>query len=159
MNAVRIVIEQKLSWTKVCSVYCSTKKRDYWTYFDEESDGSSTHPQHITLEEYWGGCSDVAESNASGAEEQISYRGFSLIYNVCCWTDNKRNTSYSSHSEIKGLQTLTPNHLLFGNKIVCVPCQTSTEELVDHWKLFRPFQVFANLIRHRFRKRVIVIFG
>ena len=55
-------------------------------------------------------------------------------------------------SDVNDLETLTPNHFLLGNRNVCLPYQPCAEEIVDHRKLFRQTQAYANLILDRFRR-------
>ena len=55
-------------------------------------------------------------------------------------------------SDVNDLESLTPNHYMLGNKNVCLPCLPRAEEIVDHRKLFRQTQAYANLIWDRFRK-------
>ena len=55
-------------------------------------------------------------------------------------------------SDVKNLKFITANHFLFGNKTVCLPNLPCAEELVDHRKLFRQTQAYAELILDRFRK-------
>ena len=49
-------------------------------------------------------------------------------------------------SDVNDLETLTPNHFLLGSKNVCLPYLQCTEEFVDHRKLLRQTQAYANLI-------------
>ena len=58
-------------------------------------------------------------------------------------------------SDVNDLEALTPNHFLLGNKNVCLPYLPCAEEFVDHRKLFRQTQVYANLIWDRFRKEYL----
>ena len=58
-------------------------------------------------------------------------------------------------SDVKDLEALTPNHFLLGNKNVCLPYLPCAEEFVDHQKLFRQTQAYANLIWDRFRKEYL----
>ena len=55
-------------------------------------------------------------------------------------------------SDVNDLEALTPNHFLLCNRNVCLPYLPCAEEFVDHRKLFRQTQVYANLIWDRFRK-------
>ena len=55
-------------------------------------------------------------------------------------------------SDVNDLEALTPNHFLLGNKKVCLPYLPCAEDFVDHRKLFRQTQAYANLIWDRFRK-------
>ena len=58
-------------------------------------------------------------------------------------------------SDINDLEALTPNHFLLGNRNVCLPYLPCAEEFVDHRKLFRQTQAYANLIWDRFRKEYL----
>ena len=58
-------------------------------------------------------------------------------------------------SDVNDLEALIPNHFLLGNRNVCLPCLPSAEEFVDHRKLFRQTQAYANLIWDRFRKEYL----
>ena len=58
-------------------------------------------------------------------------------------------------SDVNDLEALTPNHFLLGNRNVCLPYLPSAEEFVDHRKLFRQTQAYANLIWDRFRKEYL----
>ena len=58
-------------------------------------------------------------------------------------------------SGVNDLEALTPNHFLLGNKNVCIPYLPCAEEFVDHRKLFRQTQAYANLIWDRFRKEYL----
>ena len=58
-------------------------------------------------------------------------------------------------SDVNDLEALTPNHFLLGNRNVCLPYLPCAEEFVDHRKLFRQIQAYANLIWNRFRKEYL----
>ena len=58
-------------------------------------------------------------------------------------------------SDVNDLEALTPNHFLLGNKNVCLSYLPCAEEFVDHRKLFRQTQAYANLIWDRFRKEYL----
>ena len=58
-------------------------------------------------------------------------------------------------SGVNDLEALTPNHFLLGNKNVCLPYLPCAEKFVDHRKLFRQTQAYANLIWDRFRKKYL----
>ena len=58
-------------------------------------------------------------------------------------------------SDVNDFEALTPNHFLLGNKNVCLPYLPCAEEFVDHRKLFRQTQGYANLIWDRFRKEYL----
>ena len=58
-------------------------------------------------------------------------------------------------SDVNDLEALTPNHFLFGNRNVCLPYLPCAEKFVDHLKLFRQTQAYANLIWDRFRKEYL----
>ena len=55
-------------------------------------------------------------------------------------------------SDVNDLEALAPNQLLLGNRNVCLPYLPCAEEFVDHRKLFRQTQAYANLKWDRFRK-------
>ena len=54
-------------------------------------------------------------------------------------------------SDVNDLEALTPNHFL----LVYLPYLPFAEEFVDHRKLFRQTQAYANLIWDRFRKEYL----
>ena len=58
-------------------------------------------------------------------------------------------------SDVNDLEPLTPNHFLLGNRNVCLPYLPCAEEVVDHRKLLRKIQAYANLIWDRFRKEYL----
>ena len=58
-------------------------------------------------------------------------------------------------SDVNDLEALTWNHFLLGDKNVCSPYLPCAEEFVDHRKLFRQTQAYANLIWDRFRKEYL----
>ena len=58
-------------------------------------------------------------------------------------------------SDVNDLEALNPNHFFLGNKNVCLPCVPCADEFVDHRKLFRQTQAYANLISDRFRKEYL----
>ena len=58
-------------------------------------------------------------------------------------------------SDVNDLEALTPNHFLLGNRNVCLPYLPCAEEFVDHRKLFRQTQAYANLIWDRLRKEYL----
>ena len=43
-------------------------------------------------------------------------------------------------SDVNDLEAFTPNHILFGNKNVCLTYLSCAEDFVDHRKLFRQAQ-------------------
>ena len=53
-------------------------------------------------------------------------------------------------SDLNDLEAVTPNHFLFGNRIVWLPFLPGTEEFVDNRKLIRQKQGYADLIWVRF---------
>ena len=60
-------------------------------------------------------------------------------------------------SDVNDLESITPNHFLFGNKNVCLPYLPSAEEFVNHRKFFRQTQAYSDLIWDRFRKEYLPI--
>ena len=58
-------------------------------------------------------------------------------------------------ADVNDLEALTPNHFLLGNRNVCLPYLPYAEEFVDHRKLFRQIQAYANLIWDRFCKEYL----
>ena len=58
-------------------------------------------------------------------------------------------------SDVNDLEVLTINHILLGNKNVCLPYLPCAEEFLDHRKLFRQMQAYAILSRDRFRKEYL----
>ena len=63
----------------------------------------------------------------------------------------------SVSSDANDLEALTPNHFLLGNKNICLPYLPCAEKFVDHRKLFRQTQAYANLTWDRFRKEYLPI--
>ena len=61
----------------------------------------------------------------------------------------------SVSSDANDLEALTPNQFLLGNNNICLPNVPCAEEFVDHRKLFRQTQAYANLIWDRFRKEYL----
>ena len=55
-------------------------------------------------------------------------------------------------SDATNLEAITPNHFLHGNKYLCLPYLSGSEQFVDHRKLFRQTQAYADLIWDKFRK-------
>ena len=55
-------------------------------------------------------------------------------------------------SDVNDLEALTPNYLLLGNKNDCLPYLPCAEEFVDHRKLLRRTEAYANLMWDRFCK-------
>ena len=62
-------------------------------------------------------------------------------------------------SDATDLEAITPNHFLLGNKNLCLPYLSGAEQFVDHRKLFRQTQAYADLIRDRFRKEYLPTFN
>ena len=58
-------------------------------------------------------------------------------------------------SDVQDLEALTPNHFLLGYNNVCLPCLPYASDFVDHRKLFRQTQAYADLIWNRFRKEYV----
>ena len=58
-------------------------------------------------------------------------------------------------SDANNLEAITPNHFLFGNKNLCLLNLSGAEQFVDHRKLFRQTQAYADLIWDRFRKEYL----
>ena len=58
-------------------------------------------------------------------------------------------------SDATDLEAVTPNHFLLGNKNLCLPYLSGAEQFVDHRKLFRQTQAYADLIWDRFRKEYL----
>ena len=58
-------------------------------------------------------------------------------------------------SDVDDLEALTPNHFLLGNRNVCLPYLPCAENFVDHRKLIRQTQAYANLIWDTFRKEYL----
>ena len=96
----------------------------------------------------------LQESNVCSVGEQISHRGRFFIMCIVEQTLNSRTLTPVS-SDVNDLEALTPNHFLLGNKNVCLPYLPRVEEFVDHRKLFRQTQAYANLIWDRFRKEYL----
>ena len=60
-------------------------------------------------------------------------------------------------SDATNLEANTPNHFLLGNKNLCLPYLSGSEQFVDHRKLFRQRQAYADLIWDRFRKEYLLM--
>ena len=58
-------------------------------------------------------------------------------------------------SDATDLEAITPNHFRLGNKNLCLPYLSGAEQFVDHRKLFRQTQAYADLIWDRFRKEYL----
>ena len=58
-------------------------------------------------------------------------------------------------SDATDLEAITPNHFLLGNKNLCLPYLSGAEQFVDHRKLFRQTQAYADLIWDRFCKEYL----
>ena len=58
-------------------------------------------------------------------------------------------------SNANDLEAITPNHFLLGNKKLCLPYISGAEHFVDHRKLFRQKQTYAEVIWDRFRKEYL----
>ena len=58
-------------------------------------------------------------------------------------------------SDATDLEAVTPNHFLLGNKNLCLSYLSGAEQFVDHRKLFRQTQAYADLIWDRFRKEYL----
>ena len=104
------------------------------------------------------GWRDVAKKIVCSVGDQISHRGSSLNYFVYCRADSERKTVDSLtpvSSDVNDVEALTPHHFLLGNRNVCLSYLTCAEEFVDHRKLFRQTQAYANLIWDKFRKEYL----
>ena len=60
-----------------------------------------------------------------------------------------RSVSYDATD----LEAITPNHVLLVNKNLCLTYLSGAEQFLDHRKLFRQTQAYADLIWDRFRKK------
>ena len=58
-------------------------------------------------------------------------------------------------SDVNDLEALTTNRFLLGNRNVSLTYLPCAEKFVDHRKLFRQTQAFANLIWENFRKEYL----
>ena len=58
-------------------------------------------------------------------------------------------------SDVNDFESITPNHLLLGNKNVCLPYLPCAEEFVNHRKLFRQTQAHSDLIWDSFKKEYL----
>ena len=58
-------------------------------------------------------------------------------------------------SDATDLEAITPNNFLLGNKNVCLPHLPCAAQFVDHRKLFRQTQAYADLICDRFCKEYL----
>ena len=59
------------------------------------------------------------------------------------------------NSNATDLEAITQSHFLLGNKNLCLPYIWGAEQFVDHRKLFRQTQAYADLIWDRFRKKYL----
>ena len=57
-------------------------------------------------------------------------------------------------SDVNDLEALTHNHFLLGTTNVCLPYLPCAEEFVDHRKVFRQTQAYANLFQTDFEKNI-----
>ena len=62
-------------------------------------------------------------------------------------------------SDATDLEAIAPNHFLLGNKNLYLPYLSGAEQFVDHGKLFRQTQAYADLIWDRFRKEYLPTFN
>ena len=69
-------------------------------------------------------------------------------------TLNARSLTQVS-SDATNLEAITPKHFLLGNKYICLPYLYSAEQFVDHRKLFRQTQAYADFIWDSFRKEYL----
>ena len=58
-------------------------------------------------------------------------------------------------SDVSDLNALTPNDFLIGRESKCLPYIPAAEQFVDHRKLFKQAQAYADLIWNRFRKEYV----
>ena len=58
-------------------------------------------------------------------------------------------------SDATNFEAITPNNVLLGNKNLCLTYLLGAEQFVDHRKLFRRTQAYADLIWDRFRKEYL----
>ena len=127
-------------------------------WFNKESDGSSTHLPHLTLEECGKDWSEVARKQCTQCwgTNQLLKIGDVLSTTMCLveQTLNARPLTPVS-SDVNDFESITPNHLLLGNKNVCLPYLPCAEEFVNHIKLFRQTQAYSDLIWNRFKKEYL----
>ena len=58
-------------------------------------------------------------------------------------------------SDATNLEAITPNHLLLDIKNLSLPYLSGAEQVVDHRKLFRQTQAYADIIWDKFRKECL----
>ena len=58
-------------------------------------------------------------------------------------------------SDVSDLNALTPSDFLIGRESKCLPYIPAAEQFVDHRKLFKQAQAYADLIWNRFRKEYV----
>ena len=101
----------------------------------------------------------LQESNVFSVGEPISHRGRTdqTPRTTMCIVEHALNARSLTPviSDVSDLEALNPNHFLLGNRNVCLPYLPCAEEFVDHRKLFRQTQAYANLIWDRFRKEYL----
>ena len=77
-----------------------------------------------------------------------------VLSTTMCFLEQTLNARQLSSviSFATNLSAITPNHFLLGNKNLCLPYLSGAEQFVDHRKLFRQTQAYADLIWDRLRK-------
>ena len=58
-------------------------------------------------------------------------------------------------SNVNDSETLTGNHLLLGNNNDCLPCLPCADQIINHQKIHRETQFYADLISDRFLKEYL----
>ena len=119
---------------RVCRIHCGMgQRRDQRTFNATlESDGSSTHPLHLTREEFGNGWSEIAKYR-SVTEDILST--MVCIVEIVEQTLNARSLTPLG-SDVNDLDALTPNNFFLGNRNVCLTYLPCTEEPGDHRKPF-----------------------
>ena len=80
-----------------------------------------------------------------------------VLSTTMCLVEQMLNTRPLTQvsSDATDLEAITPNHFLLGNKNLCLPYLSGAEQFIDHRKLFRQTQAYADLIWDRFRKEYL----
>ena len=80
-----------------------------------------------------------------------------VLSNTMCLVEQTVNARPLTQvsSDATNLEAITPNHFLLDNKNLQLPYLSGAELFVDHRKLFRQTQAYADLIWDRFRKEYL----
>ena len=80
-----------------------------------------------------------------------------VLSTTMCLVEQKLNARPLTQisSDATDLEAITQNHFLLGNKNLCLPYLSGAEQIVDHRKLFRQTQAYADFFWDRFRKQYL----